>query len=53
MGENHNQREGGLDVKFNTYRNGVITFFSLSFLKTGKVVEELLEFTSCTCLHWN
>ena len=35
-------REGGLDIKFNTYRGGGITF---SFLfETGKVVEELLEF---------
>ena len=34
-------REGGLDVKFNTH-SGALLFHS--FLKTGKVVEELLEF---------
>ena len=34
-------RERGLDVKFNTYR-GELLFHS--FLQTGKVVEELLEF---------
>ena len=39
--ENDNKREGGLDVKFNTYR-GALLFHS--FLQTGKVVEELLEF---------
>ena len=34
---------GGLDVKFNTYRGrGALLFHS--FLPTGKVVEELLEF---------
>ena len=31
-------RQGGLDVKFNTYRGGELLFHS--FLKTGKVVEE-------------
>ena len=41
IGENDNKREGGLDVKFNTYR-GALLFHS--FLQTGKVVEELLEF---------
>ena len=41
MGENDNEREGGLDVKFNTYR-GALLFHS--FLQNGKVVEELLEF---------
>ena len=40
-GENDNKREGGLDVKFNTYRGGITFSF---FLQTGKVVEELLEF---------
>ena len=39
--ENDNKRKGGLDVKFNTYR-GALLFHS--FLQTGKVVEELLEF---------
>ena len=34
-------RERGLDVKFNTYRGEL---FFHSFLQTGKVVEELLEF---------
>ena len=42
MGENDNRREGGLDVKFHTYRGGQLLFHS--FLQTGKVVEELLEF---------
>ena len=32
-------RQGGLDVKFNTYRGGGELLFH-SFLKTGKVVEE-------------
>ena len=41
IGENDNKREGGLDVKFNTYR-GALLFHS--FLQNGKVVEELLEF---------
>ena len=41
IGENDNKREGGLDVKFNTY-GGALLFHS--FLQTGKVVEELLEF---------
>ena len=41
MEENDNKREGELDVKFNTYR-GALLFHS--FLQTGKVVEELLEF---------
>ena len=36
IGENDN-KTGGLDVKFNTYR-GALLF--QSFLKTGKVVEE-------------
>ena len=35
------EKEGGLDVKFNTY-TGALLFHS--FLQTGKVVEELLEF---------
>ena len=39
--KNVNKREGRLDVKFNTYR-GALLFHS--FLQTGKVVEELLEF---------
>ena len=34
-------REGGLDVKYNTYRGALIFH---SFLQTGKVVEESLEF---------
>ena len=42
IGENDNKREEGLDVKFNTYRRGALLFHS--FLQTGKVVEELLEF---------
>ena len=42
IGENDNKREGGLDVKFNTYSGGGLLF--QSFLQTGKVVEELLEF---------
>ena len=41
IGENDNKREGGLDVKFNTY-GGALIFHS--FLQTGKVVEEVLEF---------
>ena len=36
------QGKGGLDAKFNTYRGGALLFHS--FLQTGKVVEELLEF---------
>ena len=49
IGENNNKREVGLDVKFNTYR-GALLFHS--FLQTGKVVEELLEFKykSKTCV---
>ena len=43
IGENDNKRDGGLNVKFNTYGGGGITFSS-PFEKTGKVVEELLEF---------
>ena len=35
------QERGGLNVKLNTYR-GALLFHS--FLQTGKVVEELLEF---------
>ena len=42
MGENDNKREGGLDVKFHTYRGGALLFHS--FLQTGKEGEELLEF---------
>ena len=41
--KNHNQREGGLDVKFNTYKGGGHYFFR-TFSQTAKVVEELLEF---------
>ena len=37
-----NKREGGLDVKFNTYKGGALLFHS--FLQTGKVLKELLEF---------
>ena len=40
IGENNNKRDGGLDVKFNTYKGALIFH---SFLQTGKV-EELLEF---------
>ena len=36
------REKGGLDVKFNTYGGGALLFHS--FLQTGKVVEELLEF---------
>ena len=43
IGENDNKREGGLDVKFNTYGGGGALLFH-SFLQTGKVVKELLEF---------
>ena len=39
--KNVNMREGRLDVKFNTYRGALLVH---SFLQTGKVVEELLEF---------
>ena len=42
IGENDNKRVGGLDVKFNTYGGGALLFHS--FLQTGKVVKELLEF---------
>ena len=42
IGKNGNKREGGLDVKFNTYRGGALLFHS--FLQTGKVLKELLEF---------
>ena len=41
IGENGNKGEVGLDVKYNTYM-GALLFHS--FLQTGKVVEELLEF---------
>ena len=37
------REKGRLDVKFNTYRGGGELLFH-SFLQTGKVVEELLEF---------
>ena len=43
IGENDNKKEAGLGVKFNTYRAGRALVFH-SFLQTGKVVEELLEF---------
>ena len=43
IGKNGNKREGGLDVKFNTYRGGGALLFH-SFLQTGKVLKELLEF---------
>ena len=36
------QERGGLDVKFNTYGGGALLFHS--FLQTGKVLKELLEF---------
>ena len=36
------RERGGLDVKFNTYRGGALLFHS--FLQTGKVLKELLEF---------
>ena len=39
--ENDNKREGRLQIKFNTY-GGALLFHS--FLQTGKVVEEILEF---------
>ena len=39
--EKRTTREGGLDVKYNTYRGALIFH---SFLQTGKVVEESLEF---------
>ena len=42
IGENDNKREGRLQVKFNTYGWGELLFHS--FLQTGKVVEEILEF---------
>ena len=48
-----NKREVGLDVKFNAYRGagaGALLFHS--FLQTGKVVEELLEF-KYKYKHWN
>ena len=41
-GEIREQERGGLDVEFYTYRGGALLFHS--FLQTGKVVEELLEF---------
>ena len=51
IGENDNKREGGLDVKFNAYRErGALLFHS--FLQTGKVVEELVEF-KYKYQHWN
>ena len=37
------EREGGLDVKFNTYSGGGGALLFHSFLQTGEVVEELLE----------
>ena len=36
------REKAGVDVKFNTYKGGALLFHS--FLQTGKVVEELLEF---------
>ena len=33
MGENDNRREGGLDVKFNTYRGN---YFFITFCKLEK-----------------
>ena len=44
------REKGGLDVKFNTYGGGALLFHS--FLQTGKVVEELLEF-KYQYKHWN
>ena len=44
-------RERGLDVKFNTYGGG-ITFSTHSFLQTGKVVEELLDFKYVCVIKW-
>ena len=43
IGENDNKRDGGLNVKFNTYRGGAALLFH-PLLQTGNVVEELLEF---------
>ena len=43
VGENDNKRDGGLNVKFNTYRGGAALLFH-PLLQTGNVVEELLEF---------
>ena len=41
IGENGNKREGGLDVKFNTYRGGGITF---SFLFANwKSIERVIR----------
>ena len=36
--ENHNQREGGLDVNFNTYKGGWKLVFALFFInqKSGR-----------------
>ena len=41
IGENDNRTEGGLDVKFNTYKVALLFNY---FFQTGKVVEELLEY---------
>ena len=41
IGKNGNKREGGLDVKFNTYRGGGITF---SFLFANwKSIERVIR----------
>ena len=41
IGKNGNKREGGLDVKFNTYRGGGITF---SFLfENWKSIERVIR----------
>ena len=36
IGENDNKREGGLDVKFSTFRGGVLLFHSDPFCKLEK-----------------
>ena len=41
IGENDNKREGGLDVKFNTYKGGrgiTFSFLSANWKSSGRVI---------------
>ena len=44
IGENDNKRDGGLNVKFNTYRGGGAALIFHPLLQTGNVGGEVLEF---------
>ena len=38
IGENNNKRDGGLDVKFNTYRRALLFSFLFANWKSGRVI---------------